>query len=84
MPMKQILVVPDIHGRVFWKEPIKKYLDVVDRIVFLGDYLDPYEDEDGLAEILNHLKSIGINTHNRAEMVEYLDKHGYNSIQEAV
>ena len=48
--MKQILVVPDIHGRVFWKEPIKKYLDVVDRIVFLGDYLDPYEDEDGLAD----------------------------------
>lgn len=34
--------------------------------------------------MLNHLKSIGINTHNRAEMVEYLDKHGYNSIQETV
>ena len=35
-------------------------------------------------QMLNHLKSIGINTHNRAEMVEYLDKHGYNSIQETV
>lgn len=35
-------------------------------------------------QMLNHLKSIGINTHNRAEMVEYLDKHGYNIIQETV
>ena len=42
----RILVVPDIHGRTFWKAPVKKYIDEVDRIVFLGDYLDPYRDED--------------------------------------
>ena len=42
---KKILVVPDVHGRTFWKEPVKKYIDQVDRIVFLGDYLDPYRDE---------------------------------------
>ena len=42
---KRILVVPDVHGRTFWKEPVKKYLDQVDRVVFLGDYLDPYRDE---------------------------------------
>lgn len=46
---KQIIVVPDVHGRVFWKEPVREYLDVVDRIIFLGDYLDPYENEVGLA-----------------------------------
>ena len=48
--MKRILVVPDVHGRLFWREPVMQYLDVVDRVVFLGDYLDPYEDEDGLAD----------------------------------
>ena len=48
--MKKILVVPDVHGRIFWKEPVNKYIDEVDRVVFLGDYLDPYEDEDGLAD----------------------------------
>ena len=46
----KILVVPDVHGRLFWKEPVEKYLDAVDRVVFLGDYLDPYEEEEGLAD----------------------------------
>ena len=44
---KRILVLPDVHGRLFWKEPVQKYIDVVDRVVFLGDYLDPYGDEGG-------------------------------------
>lgn len=47
---KRILVIPDVHGRLFWKEPVNKYLDVVDRVVFLGDYLDPYEEESELAD----------------------------------
>jgi len=43
--LKKILVFPDIHGRTFWKEPVERYADEADRIVFLGDYLDPYRDE---------------------------------------
>ena len=31
---KRILVIPDVHGRIFWKEPVKKYMDAVDRVVF--------------------------------------------------
>lgn len=38
-----MLIVPDVHGRVFWKEPLSKYPD--EEVVFLGDYLDPYPDE---------------------------------------
>ena len=39
------LLIPDIHGRIFWKEAIEyyskeKYPNLV--IVFLGDYVDPY------------------------------------------
>ena len=41
-----ILVVPDVHGRPFWKKPVCKYLGTVDRIIFLGDYLDPYPEEE--------------------------------------
>lgn len=48
--MKRILVVPDVHGRLFWKEPVRKYINTVDRVVFLGDYLDPYKGEEGLAD----------------------------------
>ena len=37
--MKNILVYPDIHGRKFWKR-VKEF--DFERIIFLGDYLDPY------------------------------------------
>lgn len=38
-----MIVIPDIHGRTFWKEAVNGHED--DEIVFLGDYLDPYPDE---------------------------------------
>ncbi len=38
-----ILIVPDVHGRDFWREPVMENLDK--DIVFLGDYLDPYPTE---------------------------------------
>ena len=37
-----MILVPDIHGRDFWKV-VKSYKD--NTIVFLGDYLDPYINE---------------------------------------
>lgn len=40
--MTKILVIPDVHGRRFWKKPCKELVDKVDEIVFLGDYVDPY------------------------------------------
>lgn len=39
----EIIIVPDVHGRKFWKrgaEYIKTHPD--SKIIFLGDYLDPY------------------------------------------
>lgn len=38
----KILVIPDIHGRTFWKTP---NIDDYDKVIFLGDYLDPYTGE---------------------------------------
>lgn len=43
---KRILVIPDVHGETFWREPVRRYIDQVDRVIFLGDYLDPYPKED--------------------------------------
>ena len=42
----KVIVIPDVHGRTFWKEDVERYKDyiswrIVD-VVFLGDYLDPY------------------------------------------
>lgn len=37
------LVVPDVHGRDFWKEPVNRVLMAGHGpVVFLGDYVDPY------------------------------------------
>lgn len=37
--MSEVLIIPDLHGRDFWKESCKNWKDT---IVFLGDYHDPY------------------------------------------
>ena len=38
-----ILIIPDIHGRQFWKEAVAS--NDGSHIVFLGDYVDPYPNE---------------------------------------
>ena len=37
-----MIIIPDVHGRVFWKEIVK---NSEDKIIFLGDYVDPYPGE---------------------------------------
>ena len=39
--VNKIAVVPDIHGKSFWKTA-KENIDSVDEVIFLGDYLDSY------------------------------------------
>lgn len=57
----KILINPDIHGRIFWKYSIE-HKDEFDKIVFLGDYLDPYSlnlletEEDNFKEIIQFKK----------------------------
>lgn len=54
----QVLVIPDIHGRTFWKEAVKECSSMP--VVFLGDYLDPYgaegiTNEEALANFMDIL-----------------------------
>ena len=39
----RLIIIPDVHGRDFWREAVKVYPE--DEFIFLGDYLDPYPDE---------------------------------------
>ena len=40
------LIIPDLHGRAFWREPVMETLQDTDaHIIFLGDYHDPYPQE---------------------------------------
>lgn len=40
---KLITIIPDVHGRTFWKDAVQD-IDVTPAI-FLGDYIDPYSQE---------------------------------------
>lgn len=56
--MSKILYFPDIHGRSFWKEPAKN-IDEYDKVVFNGDYMDPYPFEKiGYPGALENFKEI--------------------------
>lgn len=55
--MEDILVIPDVHGRSFWKDAVKCREDW--KIVFLGDYLDPYKHENiGKEQAIGNFKEI--------------------------
>ena len=41
----KVLVIGDIHCRKFWRQCINNNIEKVEKVVFLGDYLDPYPDE---------------------------------------
>lgn len=44
--MGKILILPDVHGREFWRKPCLEHKDEFEKIIFLGDYLAPYEYEE--------------------------------------
>ena len=46
-----LIIFPDIHGRDFWRPVVGKYKDNTEYgFIFLGDYVDPYPDIDGISE----------------------------------
>ena len=39
--MSDWIIIPDVHGRSFWRSAVLGHEE--DRIIFLGDYVDPYD-----------------------------------------
>lgn len=64
--MTKVLIIPDVHGRSFWKEPCNNWKD---KIIFLGDYHDPYgeyvDEEPNKAESLTNLRDLAEFVENR-------------------
>ena len=56
------VIVPDVHGRGFWKDPKEYDCDVI----FLGDYLDPYPFEG-----INNKDAL----ENFKDIIEYMHGH---------
>ena len=61
-----MIIIPDVHGRIFWKDAVKEN----EKVVFLGDYVDPYPGEgislegaiENFEEIIEYKKSNPDNT----------------------
>ena len=71
--MTDILIIPDIHGRTFWKEPCSNWKG---KIVFLGDYLDPYSDENiSFEDALNNFKDIIQFAKNNSDCILLIGNH---------
>ena len=68
MEYKGIIIIPDVHGRRFWKPAVQKFASELTsdemHCVFLGDYLDPYEFEQqqelvgSSTDVINNFKEI--------------------------
>lgn len=76
----KILILPDIHGRRFWKEVVSEKFD---RIIFMGDYLDPYHFE-GIteADALENFKEILEYTKVNKNVTLLLGNHDLHYIEE--
>lgn len=56
--MEKIIIIPDVHGRDFWKSALDDIKNGV-RTIFLGDYHDPYKHENiSKQESVNNFKEI--------------------------
>ena len=71
-----ILVIPDVHGRLFWLDKTKDISDY-DKVIFLGDYLDPYKDENITVKdaIENFKKIIQFKKDNPDKVILLLGNH---------
>lgn len=79
----KLLVISDIHSRPFWKKAVEKYIDDVDKIIFLGDYLDRYEDEGFTRkeEKQNFLEIIEFKKENKDKVILLLGNHDGHYIE---
>ena len=61
-----MIIIPDIHGRTFWKDAVSKK-DETEKVIFLGDYLEPYTSREGIT----HEDAYN----NFLEIIEYKKQH---------
>ena len=54
--MEEMLIIPDVHGRTFWREPCNNWKG---KIIFLGDYFDPYPQE-GITDEMAYVNAIEV------------------------
>ena len=83
----KILVLPDIHGRKFWRKALEKHMEEVDLVVALGDYHDPYYDDEGItykSSLVNMRDFFDFANEHKDKIVRLLGNHDLHYIDETV
>ena len=77
----KILIIPDIHGRTFWKESYKDISDY-EYVIFLGDYVDSYPSENISEEQTynNFVEIIDFKKNNSNKVILLTGNHDWNYI----
>ena len=81
-----LLCIGDVHGRNFWKKAVEENMDKVDKIIFLGDYLDPYPWE-GITRkdaIRNFDDIIKFKADNKDKVILLLGNHDFPYIDKKI
>lgn len=76
-----MLIIPDIHGRTFWKDVVKGRES--EKIIFLGDYLEPYTSYEGITHrdaYLNFLEVLKFKKKHKDNVVLLLGNHDFACI----
>lgn len=74
-----LLIIPDIHGRSFWKKAVEENIDKVSKVIFVGDYLDPYPWE-GITRkqaIANFQEIIDFKSEHKDKVILLLGNHDF-------
>jgi hypothetical protein len=76
--MKSTIIIGDIHGSTFWKTAVTENPGC--RYVFLGDYLDPFEEMDNHLLLDNLKEIIKLKADNPEKVVLLLGNHDMHYI----
>lgn len=77
---KNTIAIGDIHGRNNWKRIVEEHPN--DRIVFLGDYCDPYEEMKNSDVLSNLLDIIDLKTKRKDDIILLLGNHDMHYLYE--
>ena len=78
--MKKTIAIGDIHGRTNWKKIVEEH--PTDRIVFLGDYCDPYDQISNFDILSNLLDIIALKKKRKDDIILLLGNHDMHYIYE--
>lgn len=77
----KVAAIGDIHGKTIWKDFVEKVQDNSDKIVFIGDYFDCFENISHSDQISNFKNIVKLKTDNPDKFEILLGNHDYHYLK---